>query len=127
METDNQVIIQYVTQIVDFALYCECGMYNPDVDPIRAADLSLAAMTQLGLTKPNNDAVLNNNKSTTKNEHKNDQIEIKWIKTNGFSRFTAHNSTKELSRDALMFVLPSMFLSFDSAHHFAHIPPKTRL
>ena len=103
MVTDNELIIKYVTQIIDFAIYCACGVYNKTVDVIRAADLSLLAMTQLGISKPTNDALLKVTNSKTK--CKNDTIPIKWIRSKGYSRFTAHNSTKELSRDALMFVL----------------------
>ena len=103
--TSNKTIIKLVTCIVDWLLYCECGFYSSVVDPIHIADVALYAMTRLGIAKPTVDTVIDSeNDAKSKSKYHNDRIPINWIETNGFSRFTAHNGCKELSRDALMYV-----------------------
>lgn len=104
--TSNITIIKFVTCIIDWLIYCESGFFSRVVDPIRTADIALYAMTRLGIAKPTVDTVLaGNNDAKMKSKHHNDKIPVQWIETNGFSRFTAHNGCKELSRDALMYVL----------------------
>ena len=81
-------LIQFVTHLADFANYCECGCYIPNVNPSELALNALHACLQLGLSGKPFDT----------------PFRVDFTKY-GFTRFTVHNGTIELLNDLLMLSL----------------------